>query len=242
MDHQSALITGAGSGMGRAIAEDLANAGLQVALVGRNREKLEAVRNGLGAAGERCRVEPCDVADRPAVGAMVRDVVDAFGGLDILVCNAGVNTPARSFDRLDPADWDRLIAINLTGAYNLAHAALPTMRARRNGLIVQIASIAGLKASSLAGPAYCASKFGQRALGWSLGLEEGQHGIRSTVICPGEVETPILDERPEPVPAERRAQILQPEDVAQAVRFLAELPARARVPELVITPTVDAFA
>jgi NAD(P)-dependent dehydrogenase (short-subunit alcohol dehydrogenase family) len=236
------LITGAGSGMGRAIAENLARAGLQVALVGRDREKLEAVKAGLGEAGDHCRIEPCDVADRSAVAGMVERVLDDFGGIDILVCNAGINIPKRSLEELDPGDWDKLIATNLTGAYNLVHFVLPSMRRHKRGLIIQIASIAGIRASVLGGSAYSASKFGQNALAWCIGREEGKYGIRSTAIHPGEVETPILDRRPVPVSAERRAQILQPDDVAAAVRFLAELPARAHVPELVIKPTVDDFA
>jgi NAD(P)-dependent dehydrogenase (short-subunit alcohol dehydrogenase family) len=242
VEHRTALVTGAGSGMGKAIVEDLAGAGLRVALVGRDRAKLDATREGLGPAGEACRVEPCDVADRSAVAGMVERVLDDFGGIDVLVCNAGINVPDRSLENLDPADWDRLIATNLTGAFNLVHFTLPSMRRHRRGLIVQICSIAGIRASRLGGTAYSASKFGQNALAWCIGLEEREHGIRSTAIHPGEVETPILDRRPVPVPAERRARILQPEDVAHAVRFLVELHPRAHVPELIIKPTVDEFA
>jgi NAD(P)-dependent dehydrogenase (short-subunit alcohol dehydrogenase family) len=107
--------------------------------------------------------------------------------------------------------------------------------------VVQVCSISGLRASTLGGAGYSASKFGQSALGLCLGREERERGIRSTVIYPGEVNTPILDARPVPVPTERREAILQPEDVAAAVKFLVELHPRARVPELVITPTVDDF-
>ncbi|WP_315851947.1 SDR family oxidoreductase [Tautonia rosea] len=242
MEHRTALVTGAGSGMGQAIAEDLARAGLRVALVGRDRGKLEAVQAGLGESGAACRVEPCDVADRSSVAGMVERVLDDFGGIDILVCNAGINIPKRSLEVLDPEDWDRLIATNLTGAYNLVHFVLPSMRRHRRGLIIQICSISGIRASVLGGTAYSASKFGQNALAWCIAQEEGKHGIRSTAIHPGEVETPILDRRPVPVGAERRAQILQPDDVARAVRFLAELHPRAHVPELIIKPTVDPFA
>jgi NADP-dependent 3-hydroxy acid dehydrogenase YdfG len=239
---QTALVTGAGSGIGRAIAQTLAEAGARLALVGRGRAKLDQVRAELGAAGESSLVESCDVADRPAVLAMAERVLEAFGGaLDILVCNAGTNVARRSLDVLDPADWDKMVAINLTGAYNLVHAFVPSMRRRERGLVVQIASISGLRVSLLGGVGYSASKFGQSALGLGIGREDGPRGIRSTVIYPGEVETPILDARPVPVPSERRQVILQPEDVAAAVRFVAELPPRARVPELVITPTVDDF-
>ncbi|MEO6808173.1 MAG: SDR family NAD(P)-dependent oxidoreductase [Isosphaeraceae bacterium] len=238
-EHQTALITGAGSGMGRAIAKTLADLGMRVALIGRDRAKLERVRDEIAEAGGSALVEPCDVSDRPAVALMAERVLSELGSIDVLVCNAGINTPDRGLDVLDPAEWDRLIATNLTGAFNLVHVALPSMRERKHGLVIQIASVAGMRASVLGGSAYSASKFGQAALGICLGREQRTHGIKSTVIYPGEVETPILDARPVPVSAERRALILQPEDVAAAVRFLATLPPRAHVPELVMTPAVD---
>jgi NADP-dependent 3-hydroxy acid dehydrogenase YdfG len=155
------------------------------------------------------------------------------------VCNAGVNVAKRSLEELDPGDWDRMLATNLTGSYNLARAVLPGMRARERGLVVQICSVSGKRASTLGGVGYSASKFGQAALGICLGREERARGIRSTVIYPGEINTPILDRRPVPVPAERRARILQAEDVASVVRFLVELPSRAAIPEIVITPSMD---
>jgi NAD(P)-dependent dehydrogenase (short-subunit alcohol dehydrogenase family) len=183
----------------------------------------------------------CDVTDRHAVAAMVVAVLGSFGSLDVLVCNAGTNVRNRSLETLSPEDWDKMIAVNLTGPFNLVHHVLPAMRRRQNGLVVQICSISGIRASTLGGTGYSASKYGQSALGICLGREEGSRGIRSTVIYPGEVNTPILDARPVPVTADRRATILQPEDVAAAVKFLVELHPRARVPELVITPTVDDF-
>jgi NADP-dependent 3-hydroxy acid dehydrogenase YdfG len=121
------------------------------------------------------------------------------------------------------------------------HHVLPLMRQQQNGLVIQICSISGMRASTLGGTGYSASKFGQAALGICVGREEGARGIRSSVIYPGEVDTPILDARPVPVGAERRAVILQPDDIAAAVRFLVELHPRAHVPELVIMPTVDEF-
>ncbi len=172
---------------------------------------------------------------------MVQRVLESFGSIDVLVCNAGTNVRNRSLESLAPEDWDTMIATNLTGPFNLVHHVLPSMRQRQNGLVIQICSISGIRASTLGGTGYSASKFGQSALGICLGREEGVKGIRSTVIYPGEVNTPILDARPVAVPAERRAAILQPEDIAAAVRFLVELHPRARVPELVITPTVDDF-
>lgn len=240
--YQTALVTGAGSGMGRAIALDLASSGFRVAMVGRDRAKLEAVRDSVEAdVAANLVIEPADVADREAVGAIVDRTLKAFGSIDVLVCNAGTNVKNRRMDVLDPADWDKMLATNLTGAFNLVHFALPSMSKRKKGLVIQICSISGVRASLLGGVGYSASKFGQAALGLGLGREVRELGIRSTVIYPGEVNTPILENRPVKVSDERKAEILQPEDVAAAVRFLVELPERANVPELVITPTVDEF-
>jgi NADP-dependent 3-hydroxy acid dehydrogenase YdfG len=233
----TALVTGAGSGIGRASAVELSKLGARVALVGRDAEKLEGTRGLIGR--DDTLVEPCDVADRAGVDAMAGRVLAALGAVDVLVCNAGTNVRDRSLEKLSPADWDKMIATNLTGAFNLVHAFLPGMRARGNGLIIQVCSIAGLRASLLGGAGYSASKFGQAALGIGIGREEGPRGVRSSVIYPGEVNTPILDARPVPVPQQRKDAILQPEDVAAAVCFLVKLHPRANVPELVIKPTVD---
>jgi NADP-dependent 3-hydroxy acid dehydrogenase YdfG len=240
-DLQTALVSGAGSGIGRSIVAALAEAGLRVALVGRDREKLERARADLPRGSDSAFVAPCDIADRFAVKTLIDQIMAAFDGIDVLVCNAGINVKNRSLESLDPMDWDRMIATNLTGPFNLIHHVLPSMRQRRKGLVIQISSVAGLRASTLGGAGYSASKFGQSALGICVGREEGARGIRSSVIYPGEVDTPILEARPVPVSAERRAVILQPEDVAAAVRFLVELHPRAHVPELVIKPVVDDF-
>jgi NADP-dependent 3-hydroxy acid dehydrogenase YdfG len=238
---KTALVTGAGSGIGRSIAAVLSGLDLRVALVGRDRSKLERTRAELPSGAESALVAPCDVIDRNATTAVVERILAAFHSIDVLVCNAGTNVKNRALETLAPEDWDLMIATNLTGSFNLVHAVLPSMRQRRNGLVIQICSVSGLRASTLGGAGYSASKFGQRALGICLGREEGARGIRSSVIHPGEVDTPILDARPVPVGAERRALILQPDDVAAAVKFLVELHPRAHVPELVIKPTVDDF-
>jgi NADP-dependent 3-hydroxy acid dehydrogenase YdfG len=236
---KTAMVTGAGSGIGRGITASLADLGLRVAMIGRDREKLERARAGLERGRDSAFVAACDIIDRFAVKAVVDQVLTAFGSVDVLVCNAGTNVRNRSLESLEPTDWDRMIATNLTGSFNLVNAILPSMRLQKNGLVIQICSIAGLRASTLGGAGYSASKFDQAALGICLGREEGGRGIRSSVIYPGEVETPILDARPVPVGQDRRAVILQPEDVAAAVKFLVELHPRAHVPELVIKPTAD---
>lgn len=235
------MVTGAGSGIGQATAVALGRIGFRVTLVGRDAGKLDDTRALLGR--DDTAVEACDVADAAAVEVLAGRVLATTGGtIDVLVCNAGTNVRDRALAQLSVADWDRMIATNLSGAFHLVRAFLPAMRRRRDGLIVQVCSIAGLRASLLGGVGYSASKFGQAALGIGVGLEAGADMVRSSVIYPGEVNTPILANRPIAVPQERKAAILQPEDVAAAVRFLVELPPRAHVPELVIKPTVDAWA
>jgi NADP-dependent 3-hydroxy acid dehydrogenase YdfG len=247
---QTALIVGASGGIGRAVAVALAEAGARLALVGRDRDKLEETRAALGAAAASALIFTCDATDRAAVGAMVAEALAALGGgIDILVCASGLNVRQRSLRVLDPGDWDRVIASNLGAAFNLIHFVAPSMRERGKGLVIQISSLAGMRSSAIAGAAYSASKFAQGALGVALGREERGRGIRSSVIYPGEVDTPFLDIRAARPgggeatgPAPRREGILQPSDVAAAVRFLAELPPRAHVPELVIKPTIDDFS
>ena len=187
------------------------------------------------------QVRRCDVSDRSQVRDLFVWVDSSFGHLDILVLSAGVNVVKRRMADLDPADWDKMLAINATGAFNCMNAALPRMRKRRSGLIVNISSVAGKRAISLAGPGYCASKFAATALGTAVGVEEKPNGIRITNIYPGEANTPILDQRPVPVPPEKKAVMVQPEDIGACVVAIAKLPERVVVPELVITPLYQEF-
>ncbi len=234
------LVTGGGSGIGLGIVRALAAEGCRVAICGRNRERLEqAAAAWQGEPGILTRT--CDVADRQSVRAMFDWIAEQLGGLDILVNSAGVNVARRTFDQLDPADWDKMLGTNASGAFNCLHFALPGMRRQGGGLVVNISSIAGKRASKLAGTGYCASKFAMTALGAAVGLEESEHGIHVTNIYPGEVNTPILAERPVPVPPEKRAKMLLPEDIAAMVVALAKLHPRARVHELVITPLYQEY-
>ena len=233
------VVTGAGTGIGEAVAREFVDAGARVVFVGRRTEKLVVAAAGLDA--ERVMLRSCDVADREAVDALAAEVAAEWGTVDILVNNAGTNSNPRAVGDVDPQDWDRTIAINLTGVYNMVRAVLPGMRAQRDGVVITVSSIAGLRASKLAGAAYSASKHGAVALTHSLNEEEVENGIRACAICPGEVETPLLEKRPEPVGAERRAAMLQPEELARTVLFVASLPPRACVPVLVIKPTAQIF-
>ncbi len=235
------LITGGGTGIGEACALALASEGCRVAISGRREDKLRAAAARFaGTPAILCRA--ADVGDRQSAFDLVGWATEQLGQIDILINSAGTNIVKRTMEEMVPEDWDKLLRINATGAYNTMHAVLPQMRERKDGLIVNISSIAGLRASPLGGVAYSASKFAMTALGTCVGLEEKDRGIRVSNVYPGEVETPILDNRPVPVTAEHRARILQPEDIAAAVVMIAKLPPRAHVPDIVVKPTSQAFA
>ena len=237
---KNAVVTGGATGIGRAIAHRLARAGARVMIGGRRTAQLNEATAGF--TSEQISWRQCDVTDRSSVREFVQWALEELGPLDILVNAAGANIKNRTIAEMRPDQWDELLAVNATGAYNCMAAVLPGMRERRSGLIINISSISGLRASRLGGVAYCASKFAMAGLGTAVSLEEAQNGIRVTNIFPGEVDTPILNERPTPVTAEHRAKILQPEDVAAAVLMVAELPPRAHIPELVIKPALQEFA
>jgi NAD(P)-dependent dehydrogenase (short-subunit alcohol dehydrogenase family) len=187
----TAVITGAGSGVGRAIALKFASEGWNVALVGRRQETL-AETIGLADPESRGRLVPfpCDVADSAAVDAMGRGVVDRFGTVDVLVNAAGINVPRRSFEALSLDDWHAVLATNLHGAYYCVRAFLPGMRARQTGTIVNINSDVGKIARDLAGPAYVSSKFGLSGLTQQINAEERRNGVRACSICPRDINTP----------------------------------------------------
>lgn len=232
-----ALVTGGGSGIGAASAKALLDEGARVAIAGRDQKKLDDLAKSLG----NVLAVATDVADVKQVAALVKRVTDKLGPIDILVNNAGTNMKERTFRELTPEAWDRLIRVNLDGAFYCIHAVFPGMLARKDGVIINIVSIAGKRASPLGGIAYAASKFGQAALGIGLAAEEKDSGIRVCNIYPGEVDTPILVHRPTPISEAHRATILRPEDVAEAVRFVAIQPKHVSIPELIIKPTAQMY-
>jgi NADP-dependent 3-hydroxy acid dehydrogenase YdfG len=237
---KAALVTGGGTGIGYGIAVALAQAGCRVAISGRREEVLRE------AAGKYQGQPPlvfcqADVADRASVDRLFDWADRQLKQIDILVNSAGVNVAKRLMADLTPENWDLLMEVNATGAYNCIRQVLPQMLARKDGLIVNISSIAGKRAGLLGGVAYNASKFAMAALGTSVAAEVGASGIRVTNVFPGEVDTPILLNRPVPVTPEQRAKILQPEDVGAAVLMIACLPSRAHIPEIVVKPTSQLY-
>ncbi|HVX14880.1 MAG TPA: SDR family oxidoreductase [Pirellulales bacterium] len=233
---KTALVTGGATGIGLGVAVALAQEGCRVAIAGRREDKLRTA-----AAGYRgtppILYRAADVGDLQSVESLVAWATQELGPLDMLINSAGVNVLRRTLAELSPEDWELMMRINATGAFYCLRAVLPQMCERRDGLIVNISSIAGKRSSLLGGIGYTASKFAMTATGVTAAREVAEYGIRITNVYPGEVDTPILENRPKPVSAEHRARILKPEDVAAAVVMIACLPARAHIPELVIKPT-----
>jgi NADP-dependent 3-hydroxy acid dehydrogenase YdfG len=233
-----AIITGAGSGAGRGIAQAMAREGWTLALFGRRESALtETLRSLPADAQARAQGFPLDIGDQTAVNKAVAELIGAWGHVDVLVNNAGTNTPKRSLRDLSDSDYQLLINTNLHGAYYCTQAVLPAMRARQQGTIVNIGSLAGISVTSgLAGVAYAMSKFGLNGLSQAINAEERTNGIRSVHIAPGEINSEILLKRPTFVTDERRAKMLQPEDIAACVMLAVNLPQHAIVEQMVITP------
>lgn len=234
---QRAWITGGGTGIGAAAARALAAAGAEVILSGRRAGPIEAVAEAIRETGGAARSLTLDVADAAAVAAAAA----ALGPVDILVASAGLNVPDRALSRLSVAGWDKVVAVDLNGVFYAVHAVLPGMRERGGGSLILISSWAGRHATRLTGAAYNATKRAVIALSESINDEEGAHGIRSTVIMPGEVATDILKSRPNPPSQAEMDRMLAAEDLGATVRFVAEMPSRACINEILISPTWNRF-
>ncbi len=231
---ESVWITGAGSGIGAAMARDFAGAGYAVALTARSREALEAVAAAL-PRGAKALIEPGDVTDREGMAAMAGRIAEAFGGIGVLCNNAGLNIPKRRWAELDWASWDEVIRINVTGALNVIAAALPAMRAQGGGVMIHTSSWAGRFHSPAGGVPYGASKHALSDISASLNSEEGRNGIRSCALCPAEVATPLMTRRPGYDPATAAAMI-QPEDMAALALQVARMNPNVAVHEITLAP------
>ena len=237
-----AWITGGGSGIGLAGALELAKAGARVVISGRTPRTNESGLAQLKAVGSAEAIQ-LDVSDKSAVTRAAADIEKRHGRIDILVTSAGTNIGGakRNFRSMSLEGWDDVVRINLDGLFYCCHAVIPGMRARKDGLIINISSWAGRYASVLTGPAYNATKRAVIAVTESINMEECMNGIRATSILPGEVATPIMEKRPVPPTPEERARMAQPEDFGAAILFVATMPARTCVNEVVIAPTWNRF-
>jgi NADP-dependent 3-hydroxy acid dehydrogenase YdfG len=233
---RTAVVTGGGSGVGRAIALKLAEQGWRVAIIGRRAEALqESIRLAATHAAQITALV-CDVADPAAVAAMGKEVLAAFVAVDLLVNAAGTNAPRRSLEVLSSDDYHAMIATNMHGAYYCLQAFLPHMRSRQHGTIINIVSEAGKQASPKAGPAYVMSKFGMAGLTQSINAEERANGIRACGIFAGDIDTALLDQRPQVPDAAARGKMMRAEDVADCAVFCINVPSHVIIEEMLVRP------
>lgn len=245
MVERVAVVTGAGSGVGRACAAALAQRGYSVALLGRRQQQLnetialvrDAVSRGGGVGGAaKLLAIPCDVSVESEVSRMAERVRAELGRVSVIINSAGINIARRSLAELTVEDYRQVLDINLTGAFLVTRAFLTDMRQAGRGTIVNIISDAGVQANRISGAAYVASKFGLTGLTGAINAEERAHGIRATAILPGEINTPLLDRRPVVPPPEARAKMLQVDDVAACAMLAIDLPDRAVIEQLLVRP------
>lgn len=237
LTNRKVLVVGASSGIGRAVAVAFARVGACVMASARRENRLQELQKELSKEGRQITIHPADAANRQQLEELHQAAMATIGEVEILVYATGTNTPHRSMKGLEPEIWDEILSVNLSGAYHLSRLVLPAMRQAGSGHLIYISSISGVY-PDLSGPAYQASKRGMLGLAHSICMEEKENGIRTCVICPGLVDTEILDKRLVKPGPEILAKALQPEDVAATVLFVAGLPQRASIPELQIMPAV----
>ncbi len=229
------MILGASSGIGRAAAVLFAREGAHVVAAARREARLESLKEELTQEHCDIRVRCADVTSPADMQLLAQETLKIFGKIDILVYASGTNTRERSMERLNPGIWDSLVGANLNGAFYATHAVLPAMRTARSGLLIYISSMGGVM-PDLSGAAYQASKRGVLGLAHAVRIEEKLNGIRTSVVCPGLVDTELVEQRPVKVSPEVLAHALQPEDIAETILYIAKLPARAAIPELHMVP------
>lgn len=232
-----AWVTGGGSGIGEAGAQALARDGWTVVISGRRQDVIDKAAASIVKAGGKAEALALDVANADQVKSVAQAIIGKHGRIDLLVNSAGLNVPRRSWEQVDNAGWDKVVDVNLNGLLYCMRAVLPTMRAQKEGSIINVASWAGRFVSKMTGPAYTATKHAVVALTHSFNLEEFKNGLRACCISPGEVATPILKSRPVPPSEEDMARMLQPEDLGRTIAFVANMPPHVCVNEILISPS-----
>jgi NADP-dependent 3-hydroxy acid dehydrogenase YdfG len=232
-----AWITGGGSGIGEAGAEVLAAEGWTVVISGRRKDALDAVVAKISQGGGSAEAIPLDVSVAADVEKAAGQILAKYGRIDLLVNSAGINVPKRSWADMELEGWDRLVEINLNGVLYCMRAVLPAMRAQKDGCIINVASWAGRHVSKMPGPAYTTTKHAVLALTHSFNMDECVNGLRACCLSPGEVATPILKMRPVVPSEQEQARMLQVEDLGRTIAFVASMPPRVCVNEILISPT-----
>ncbi|HYB42484.1 MAG TPA: SDR family oxidoreductase [Candidatus Methylomirabilis sp.] len=235
---QVAIVTGGGSGIGRAAAEMLAAEGAQVVIAGRRPALLDEVARSIEQTGGRCAAFAADLERIADSDRLARFALERFGRVDVLVNNAGHSSKVRNIRYVAEPEWESVLAVNLTAVYRLTQAVLPGMIQRGSGTIVTVSSLAALRPGLIGGAPYGAAKAAQLNLMGHVHNVLRNKGIRATTIMPAEVDTPILDNRPFVPDSRARSTMMQAEDVARAILFCVTLPPRTVIEEIVMSPTV----
>jgi 3-oxoacyl-[acyl-carrier protein] reductase len=232
LNEQVAVVTGAGRGIGAAIARKLSALGAAVILCGRRREPLESTAIEIGEAGGRAEAVPCDVTDLESVEAAAKHVDETHGRVDILVNNAGIGGFGGPLHQMPPLSWEAVLNTNLRGVYYCIRSFTPMMVRAKSGHIINISSLAG-KNPLPNGAAYAASKWGLNGLSYSLAEELRVHNIRVSVVCPGSVDTQLS-----PHTGKDSKKMLQPDDVAHVVGMLVTQAPQSFASEILLRPTM----
>ncbi len=232
-----AWVTGGGSGIGEAGAEALAADGWAVVVSGRRKDALDAVVAKIAKRGGNAWAMTLDVSKAEDVNKVAEEILAQHGRIDLLVNSAGINVPKRRWADMELEGWNQLVEINLNGVLYCMRAVLPAMRARKDGCIINVASWAGRHVSKMPGPAYTATKHAVLALTHSFNMDECINGLRACCLSPGEVATPILKLRPVVPSEQEQARMLQPEDLGRTIAFIASMPPRVCINEVLISPT-----
>ena len=233
------IVTGGGSGIGRGAALLMAQNGAKIALVGRTASKIEAVRDEIEAAGSPARTFAFNVADYEAAQQMAKDVIAAFGRIDVLVNNAGHSSANRRLLNMMPEETRQVVDSNLIGTIFCTRAVVPFMLEAKSGTIINVSSVAAIQPGPFGGLAYGAAKAAVNNFTQFLNVELLNTGVRASVIMPGEINTPILELRPVPPSVEARATMADVEDTSELICFIASLPQRVNIPEVIIRPTMQ---
>jgi NADP-dependent 3-hydroxy acid dehydrogenase YdfG len=237
LEGKVALVTGAGTGIGRVTALMLAAEGARIAVAGRRKQPLEAVVAEIERGKGTAVAKTCDLTKPAEARELGAWALETYGRVDILINNAGQSSYARSIRWIGQEEWDSVLGVNTTGVYALTQTLLPAMLERGAGTVITVASMAALRPGGFSGAAYGVAKAGARAMMQALHTELRNKGIRATTILPAEVDTPILDKRPLPPDAQARATMMQPDDVARMIVTCCTMPQRTVIEEIVMSPT-----
>tara|TARA_B100001741_G_C16511258_1_gene579804 strand:- start:430 stop:1188 length:759 start_codon:yes stop_codon:yes gene_type:complete len=234
LKNKIAWITGAGSGIGENAAIKLSALGMKVILSGRDKNKLKLT-------ADKCKnetsIKPLDVANNKKVEQTLKEIIEKYTNIDVLINSAGINVEQRDWDVINKNDWDNIFQTNVNGLFYCCKSVLPYMKVKQDGLIINISSWAGKEVSLLSGVTYTSSKHAVNAMTETINMKYCNLGIRACALCPGEVATPILDKRPKKLSIEQKNKMLQPDDLGDTIAFLCQMPKHVCINQLIISPT-----